>query len=117
MKTLRILILGLLATTALCQAQDEIISTNQGWLTIDAILNSGATNNNAGNTNDGSPVQMMANFQPQTAPTPPVIAEVITPEIQALADGMQDNPLRIYNYVHDHIRHVLYCCWQTSPNF
>ena len=32
----------------------------------------------------------------------------ITPEIQALADGLQDDPVRIYNYVHDHIRYVLY---------
>src|SRR5207244_4453586 len=31
-----------------------------------------------------------------------------TPEIQALARGLENDPVRIYNYVHDHIRHVLY---------
>ncbi len=36
------------------------------------------------------------------------IAETITPEIQALARGLENDPLRIFNYVHDHIRHVLY---------
>ena len=36
------------------------------------------------------------------------VAETNTPDIQALADGLQDDPLQIYNYVHDHIRHVLY---------
>ncbi len=32
----------------------------------------------------------------------------MTPEIQALARGLENDPLRIFNYVHDHIRHVLY---------
>jgi len=36
------------------------------------------------------------------------IAEAITPEIQALARGLENDPLRIFCYVHDHIRHVLY---------
>lgn len=40
-------------------------------------------------------------------PTAP-IAEAITPQIQALADGLQDNPTNIFNYVHDHIKFVLY---------
>lgn len=74
---------------------------------MDAIIASGATNVTSGD--DGSvTVQVMNNIQTQTPPTPPVIAEANTPEIQALADGLQDDPLKIYNYVHDHIRHVLY---------
>ena len=36
------------------------------------------------------------------------IAEAITPELQALADGLKHDPLRIFHYVHDHIRYVLY---------
>src|SRR5205814_2534101 len=36
------------------------------------------------------------------------IAEAITPEIQALARGLENDPLRILNYVHDHIRYLLY---------
>src|SRR2546428_10189399 len=38
----------------------------------------------------------------------PAVAEAITPEIQALARGLENDPLRIFNYVHDHIRYVLY---------
>lgn len=36
------------------------------------------------------------------------IAEASTPEIEALARGLEKDPLRIFNYVHDHIRHVFY---------
>jgi RHS repeat-associated protein len=36
------------------------------------------------------------------------IAEVITPEIQELARGLENDPKRIFDYVHDHIRHILY---------
>jgi RHS repeat-associated protein len=68
MKTLRILIFGLLALVPVMQ-----------------------------------PMRVLCQSQP-SAP----VAEVITPEIQALADGLQDDPLRMYNYVHDHIRYVLY---------
>ena len=38
----------------------------------------------------------------------PSIAETNTPQIQALAIGLQNDPVRIFNYVHDHIRNVLY---------
>lgn len=41
----------------------------------------------------------------QTAPS---IAEVVTPRIQALADGLQHDPVRIQNYVHDTIRYSIY---------
>ena len=36
------------------------------------------------------------------------IAETNTPEIQALADGLQHDPAQIFYYVHDHIRYDLY---------
>src|SRR6266581_34568 len=36
------------------------------------------------------------------------IAEAITPEIQELARGLENDPKRIFDYVHDHIRHILY---------
>ncbi|MGO9585456.1 MAG: hypothetical protein ACLP2Y_04495, partial [Limisphaerales bacterium] len=47
--------------------------------------------------------QPVAPMQP-SAP----VAEAITPQIQALADGLGDNPTNIFNYVHDHINFVLY---------
>jgi RHS repeat-associated protein len=40
-------------------------------------------------------------------PTAPV-AEAVTPQIQALAQGLQNDPAKIFNYVHDHIRYVHY---------
>ncbi|MFN3409055.1 MAG: RHS repeat-associated core domain-containing protein [Limisphaerales bacterium] len=38
----------------------------------------------------------------------PSIAEAVTPEIEALARGLGNDPGRIFNYVHGQIRHVLY---------
>lgn len=38
----------------------------------------------------------------------PEIAEAITPEIQALARGLENDPERIFNYVRDQIRYVHY---------
>src|SRR5437016_750897 len=34
------------------------------------------------------------------------VAEVITPEIAALARGLEYDPKRIFDYVHDHIRYI-----------
>jgi RHS repeat-associated protein len=45
---------------------------------------------------------------PQNISSGPNYAEAITPDIQALANGLQDNPLLIFKYVHDHIKFVLY---------
>src|SRR5260221_13075365 len=36
------------------------------------------------------------------------IAEYITPEISALARNLENNPLRIYNYVHGYIKYSHY---------
>jgi RHS repeat-associated protein len=49
----------------------------------------------------------MGELSPGYQPSIP-IAEAITPQIQALADGLQDNPTNIFNYVHDHIKFELY---------
>lgn len=38
----------------------------------------------------------------------PAIAEATTPEITALARGLENDPKRIFDYVHDHIRYVHY---------
>src|SRR5688572_27080410 len=38
----------------------------------------------------------------------PEIAEAVTPEIQALARGLENNPVEIFAYVRDHIRYVHY---------
>lgn len=40
--------------------------------------------------------------------SPPEVAEAVTPEIQALARGLENDPKRIFDYVHDHIRYVHY---------
>ena len=104
MKTLGLLIFGLLTIVTLnCRAVGLLV-TNGGAFSIgyyDVLTSDDPT------TNNGSE-QLQVNITPQAAPTPPIIAEALTPEIQALADGLQDDPVRIFNYVHDHIRYVLY---------
>ncbi len=42
------------------------------------------------------------------SPGQPSIAEANTPQIQALAQGLQNDPTRIFNFVHNYINYVLY---------
>lgn len=98
MKILRFFVLGWLAVATLGHAQDS----DPGWYISELqtpII----------------PAISFSTTQPQvhayglSSPVPSVpVAEVITPQIQALADGLQDNPTNIFDYVHDHIKFVLY---------
>ncbi len=97
MKTTIISILGLLFTAGFCVAQDDLPANyGDGWYM--------ATNSTTANETD---------FFPEIS-NPPVtggtsaIAEAITPDISALARSLMNDPTRIYNYVHDHIRYVHY---------
>ena len=103
MKALRLLIFLMFATEAVCQAQ----ITTPGWYraTNAAVAPTGAAPSSKTKASFHPSIQ----FQPLAQPQPSVpIAEAITPEIQALADGLQDNPTNIFNYVHDHIKFILY---------
>ncbi len=101
MKTLRFLILGFLTATIVCHAQ---VITNSGWFLVDCPDFSTLTNE----TTDSESSWAQPKFSSMGVPAPPNIAEAITPEIQELADGLQHDPVKIYNYVHDHIRYILY---------
>src|SRR5260221_73981 len=98
MKALRFLIYVLLATQMVCQAQ----ITGPGWFHTGIQPSSAQSRSSFTNQ---SQVQAQSLSPPQPG-TP--VAEAITPQIQALADGLQDNPQRIFDYVHDHIKFVLY---------
>jgi transglutaminase-like putative cysteine protease len=111
MKTLRFLILGLLvmATTTICRSQ---IITDPGWFNnpqrddTPTLLDGSTSSSEITTPPEAEPSFTLQTLLTQQNPTN--VAETITPEIQALADGMQDDPLKIYNYVHDHIKYVLY---------
>lgn len=96
MKTTTFLILALLASSVIGRAQKVVagqksnVDPVQRQAAIVAAENSGA--------------QPQASF---TVPSTP-IAEAETFDIQTLARGLENDPVRIFNYVHDHIRHVLY---------
>ena len=98
MKTLRFLTLGLLATAAICRGQ----ITDPGW------FQAGLQPSVAQPVTNTVSQQSLGGGQVQTNVPATPIAEAITPQIQALADGLQDNPTNIFNYVHDHIQFVLY---------
>ncbi len=124
MKTLRFLILGLLATTLVCQAQ----ITQPGWYNTPlppdpaTDASNGGTTPPQGNSDSSTQISMPPEPTPpvtamahalaiqnaQTSQSPAAIAEAITPEIQALSAGLQNNLSRIFIYVHDHIRYELY---------
>ena len=94
MKTLRFLMLGLLLLTGVCRGQ----ITDPGWYLTDNSQMPVYQSRN------GSPLNTGGQSYAQTVP----IAETNTPDIQALARNLQNDPLRIFNYVHDHIKFVLY---------
>ena len=104
MKTLRFLILELLTMAMVCQAQTLM---QPGWYKTEIIqpLPSGSSALAAVQSATGDGDQTVS---PLNVPTAPAIAEAATPEIQALARGLENDPTRIFDYVHDHIRHVLY---------
>ena len=104
MKTLRILMFGLLVTLAIvCRAQ----ITEPGWYDASSFVNPLLGNGGNFVTAQTNLIQgqMVETLFPQGTTA---IAEAITPEIQSLARGLENDPLRIFDYVHDHIRHVLY---------
>lgn len=101
MKTLRFLIFCMVTiTVSVCRAQN----TQPGWIRVEprssALLTSSSFETNSG-------FHAALQFVEPSQPSAPV-AEAITPQIQALADGLGDNPTNIFNYVHDKINFVLY---------
>jgi len=99
MKTLRIMILGLLATVTITQAQ----ATDPGWYQVQIPMVTGQT---VSCQSHELQIEEVSVSQLNVPANP--VAEVITPHIQALADGLQHDPVRIFDYVHDHIKFVLY---------
>jgi RHS repeat-associated protein len=119
MKTLRFLILGLLVTTWACQAQ----ITDPGWFNAPPRTDSLAIPDSSGTTSISADstsqmvlptpvvtpaIHAFALMSAQSSPSSTNIAEAITPEIQALATGLQNNLGYIFTYVHDNIRYELY---------
>jgi RHS repeat-associated protein len=95
MKNTFFLIFGIYFMAAVAHAQDDPGRSQA----VTAI---------AGSQDSGGAVPL---FQPETTPmtqTATAIAEVITPDIQNLADNLGGDPTRIFNYVHDQIRYVHY---------
>jgi RHS repeat-associated protein len=102
MKTIRLSILGLMAMTALvCRAQ----ITSPGW--FQSGVQPSVAQPLSNSTNQFQAEGLIMPLVQTNVPSAP-IAEVVTPQIQALADGLQDNPELIFNWVHDHIKFVLY---------
>jgi RHS repeat-associated protein len=98
MKKLQILAFGLMAFTLAAHAQDD---SDPGRIqSINSIPILTPTTN--------SDVQANTLFQANFSSGSPGYAEAITPDIQALAAGLQNDPVKIFNYVHDHIKFVFY---------
>src|SRR5258707_270768 len=102
MKKIQFILLAMLVATALCHSQPI---TDPGWFHAHhstAIAES--KDAPSGQSTPSANGQAASDAYVPAAP----IAEAITPQIQALADGLQGNPRVIFNYVHDHIRFELY---------
>ena len=96
---LRILsFLFLLALASVSRAQDDQPANyGPGWYA--------STNNGVG---VAIPSEQYDASNPPYPGGSSAIAEAITPEISTLARNLQNNPMLIYNYVHDHIQYVHY---------
>ncbi|HXI69558.1 MAG TPA: RHS repeat-associated core domain-containing protein [Verrucomicrobiae bacterium] len=98
MKIIQILcLLGLTVTASLAQ-DDQPASYDDGWYLP---------------TNAVTPWTEISGIHPLISnPTYPggssAMAEAISPDIAALARNLENDPTRIFNYVHDHIRYVHY---------
>lgn len=110
MKTIRFLISSVAIFAAFaCRAQ----ITDSGWFaTPDAGLQTtppDSISQNAAPHVSTKPQGIPLGFNLTTNnPDPTAVAETITPEIQALANGLQNDWSQIYSYVHDHIKYVHY---------
>jgi RHS repeat-associated protein len=85
-----------MATAVICHAQSDL-GMQPGLNRPDYFI--------APATNGGATFHSLSSPSLQNNP---LIAETITPEIQSLARGLGNDPVRIFNYVHDNIRFVLY---------
>lgn len=111
MKTKNPLVLVVLLFASFARAQDEAEFTEPGWLRPAlrampppvAIDPSGGQEREEGvEAFNGGGVGLMS------LPGYPEIAEAVTPEIEALARGLENDPVKIFHYVRDRIRYVHY---------
>ncbi len=103
MKTIRLLTLGLLVSTCVCGAQEF---TEPGWFR--SVSKSATLQGELDRSQEGEPSDEGGGVGPLSLVSYPEIAEAITPDIQALARGLENDPKKIFDYVHDHIRYVHY---------
>lgn len=105
MKTLRFLVLifGLLATTVICHAQ----ITEPGWYAAQGGVI--APSDGQLGIEDGLQQTNQTEFHSLALQQPSApVAEAITPEIQVLANSLQNNWQNIMQYVQSHIRYIHY---------
>ena len=111
MNKTRILILGLCLMVAVAygDGSDEEIISEPGWVNASPYTEFPSLPDGDMETTNTPPMPSQSGFLASGYPgDQPAVAEAVTPEIQTLADILDDDPLRIYNYVHDNIRQVLY---------
>jgi len=111
MKTTPIIVLGAMVTVsvgAIEPLEDEPEFTEPGWfLSAERTVSQQEPFPRSAPPVFGD-APAAGSFGPSWVVTPPEIAEAVTPEIQALAEGLEKDPKRIFDYVHDHIRYVHY---------
>ncbi|PWU12227.1 MAG: hypothetical protein C5B50_21880 [Verrucomicrobia bacterium] len=100
MKSVRFAILAACTLAGVCGAQPF---NDSGWFREGPQKGAQRASDSSGGETPSVPTSGWEN----AVPTVP-LAEAITPQIQALADGLMRDPTQIFNYVHDQIRFVLY---------
>ena len=78
-----------------------------GWIKGKALVGPGTVSGAAGPSSTALLSAESFNLPSETTPD---FAAASTPEIAALARGLENDPKRIYDYIHDHIRYNTVCC-------
>ncbi|MDW8382944.1 MAG: transglutaminase domain-containing protein, partial [Verrucomicrobiota bacterium] len=95
-----------LAGTSFAQSEPEF--TEPGWFRSASGQTQVEIKSWAEISQAEEPVGLGGEVGLMSLPSYPEIAEAITPEIRSLARNLENDPVRIFNYVRDHIRYVHY---------
>jgi len=108
MKTLRLLALAWLLSAMACRGQD--VNFGAGWWSSTNATYIGSTNDYSPEILFPSPSygNICGPFTVTSQTGQPVISEVATLELSSLAANLQNDPKRIFDYVHNNIRYVHY---------
>lgn len=106
MKMIPLLMVGLFMATAVCGAQADNAEFTGGGMFRNKIRC--VPKETPPTLSTAAISAAPGGFSSMSMPSAPEIAEASTPEIEALARGLENDPKKIFDFVHDHIQYTHY---------